>query len=104
MRQPPRDRGGAAARRKSLLFRILTLCITSAVTKSFLPIHREAPAFSEQSTELEILVTGIKARLQPPQRREQHPGIQGGPLDASGGSGAGRRLGWRLCLPLEGFL
>ena len=28
--------------------------------KSFLPIHREAPEFVEQSTEKEILVTGIK--------------------------------------------
>ncbi|KAF8390063.1 hypothetical protein HHK36_024584 [Tetracentron sinense] len=30
-------------------------------TDHFLPIHREAPAFVEQATEQEILVTGIKA-------------------------------------------
>ncbi|NQV57757.1 MAG: F0F1 ATP synthase subunit beta, partial [Rhodospirillales bacterium] len=30
------------------------------VTKKKSPIHRQAPSFSEQSTETEILVTGIK--------------------------------------------
>ncbi|MCB1592473.1 MAG: F0F1 ATP synthase subunit beta, partial [Alphaproteobacteria bacterium] len=29
-------------------------------TKEYWPIHREAPAFKEQATETEILVTGIK--------------------------------------------
>lgn len=29
-------------------------------TDHYLPIHREAPAFVEQATEQEILVTGIK--------------------------------------------
>jgi F0F1-type ATP synthase beta subunit len=29
-------------------------------TNHFLPIHREAPAFVEQATEQQILVTGIK--------------------------------------------
>lgn len=29
-------------------------------TDHFLPIHREAPAFVEQATEQQILVTGIK--------------------------------------------
>ncbi len=33
-----------------------------AEAKHFLPIHREAPPFVEQSTEQEILVTGIKVR------------------------------------------
>lgn len=48
-----------------------------ADTKAFLPIHREAPAFSEQSTELEILVTGIKARLQPLLRHQYAYLVQG---------------------------
>jgi len=30
------------------------------LTKDFAPIHAEAPAFTEMSTEQEILVTGIK--------------------------------------------
>lgn len=29
-------------------------------TDHYLPIHREAPAFVEQATEQQILVTGIK--------------------------------------------
>jgi F0F1-type ATP synthase beta subunit len=33
--------------------------------KKFLPIHNKAPEFSEQSTEQEILVTGIKVWLPP---------------------------------------
>lgn len=33
---------------------------TSTETDHFLPIHREAPAFVEQATEQQILVTGIK--------------------------------------------
>jgi hypothetical protein len=32
-------------------------------TSHFLPIHREAPAFVEQATEQQILVTGIKVWL-----------------------------------------
>lgn len=36
----------------------MSLCY--AETEHFLPIHREAPSFVEQSTEQEILVTGIK--------------------------------------------
>lgn len=31
-------------------------------TEHYLPIHREAPAFVEQATEQQILVTGIKVR------------------------------------------
>jgi F0F1-type ATP synthase beta subunit len=34
-----------------------------AATNHFLPIHREAPAFVEQATEQQILVTGIKVEL-----------------------------------------
>lgn len=37
---------------------------TSAETEHYLPIHREAPDFVEQSTEQEILVTGIKVMSQ----------------------------------------
>lgn len=33
-------------------------------TDHYLPIHREAPAFVEQATEQEILVTGIKVSYQ----------------------------------------
>ena len=49
-------------------------------TNSFLPIHRDAPAFSEQSTELEILVTGIKARARsrPPRRPPPAPACPDG--------------------------
>ena len=31
-----------------------------AEAKHYLPIHREAPAFADQGTEQEILITGIK--------------------------------------------
>jgi F-type H+-transporting ATPase subunit beta len=34
-----------------------------SATNHFLPIHREAPAFVEQATEQQILVTGIKVGL-----------------------------------------
>lgn len=34
-----------------------------AETSDTLPIHREAPSFAEQSTEQEVLVTGIKVIL-----------------------------------------
>lgn len=33
-------------------------------TDHYLPIHREAPAFVEQATEQQILVTGIKVSYQ----------------------------------------
>ena len=40
---------------------ILTLSLDSTTaTDHYLPIHREAPAFVEQATEQQILVTGIK--------------------------------------------
>ena len=32
-------------------------------TEHYLPIHREAPAFIDQGTEQEILVTGIKVNF-----------------------------------------
>ena len=38
----------------------MALIFLQAATDHFLPIHREAPSFVEQSTEQEILVTGIK--------------------------------------------
>jgi F0F1-type ATP synthase beta subunit len=37
--------------------------LLSSATNHFLPIHREAPAFVEQATEQQILVTGIKVHL-----------------------------------------
>ncbi|XP_052205765.1 ATP synthase subunit beta, mitochondrial-like [Diospyros lotus] len=52
----------------------------------YLPIHREAPAFVEQSTGLEILVTGIKVvdLLAPYQR--------GGKIGLFGGAGVGKTV------------
>ena len=54
--------------------------------KSFLPIHREAPEFVEQSTEQEILVTGIKVvdLLAPYQK--------GGKIGLFGGAGVGKTV------------
>ncbi|KAF7132020.1 hypothetical protein RHSIM_Rhsim09G0101500 [Rhododendron simsii] len=55
-------------------------------TDHFLPIHREAPAFVEQATEQEILVTGIKVvdLLAPYQR--------GGKIGLFSGAGVGRTV------------
>ncbi|PSR87841.1 ATP synthase subunit beta like [Actinidia chinensis var. chinensis] len=52
----------------------------------FLPIHREAPAFVEQSTEQQILVTGIKVvdLLAPYQK--------GGKIGLFGGAGVGKTV------------
>ncbi|KAL6960922.1 hypothetical protein U1Q18_038688 [Sarracenia purpurea var. burkii] len=52
----------------------------------FLPIHREAPPFVDQSTEQEILVTGIKVvdLLAPYQR--------GGKIGLFGGAGVGKTV------------
>jgi hypothetical protein len=36
-----------------------------ADAKSFLPIHREAPSFDQQSVEMEMLTTGIKVPTSP---------------------------------------
>ena len=54
--------------------------------KKFLPIHRKAPDFSEQSTEKEILETGIKVidLLCPYQR--------GGKIGLFGGAGVGKTV------------
>ncbi|KAJ6803249.1 ATP synthase beta chain [Iris pallida] len=55
-------------------------------TSHFLPIHREAPAFVEQATEQQILVTGIKVvdLLAPYQR--------GGKIGLFGGAGVGKTV------------
>eukprot|EP00210_Caulerpa_lentillifera_P006649 g6352.t1 len=56
------------------------------VSKHSLPIHRSAPSFSEQGTEQEILVTGIKVvdLLAPYQR--------GGKIGLFGGAGVGKTV------------
>ncbi|BBG94514.1 hypothetical protein Prudu_002820 [Prunus dulcis] len=64
-------------------------------TDHFLPIHREAPAFVEQATEQQILVTGIKftkllasytgCRLLAPYQR-------GGKIGLFGGAGVGKTV------------
>ena len=46
-----------------LIFSLCCLLLLYSATSHFLPIHREAPAFVEQATEQQILVTGIKVRL-----------------------------------------
>ncbi|XVF02183.1 hypothetical protein REPUB_Repub04eG0154000 [Reevesia pubescens] len=55
-------------------------------TDHFLPIHREAPAFVDQATEQQILVTGIKVvdLLAPYQR--------GGKIGLFGGAGVGKTV------------
>nr|POF09998.1 atp synthase subunit beta, mitochondrial [Quercus suber] len=55
-------------------------------TDHYLPIHREAPAFVEQATEQQILVTGIKVvdLLAPYQR--------GGKIGLFGGAGVGKTV------------
>jgi len=50
------------------------------------PIHREAPAFSEQSTETEVLVTGIKVV----DLLEPYP--KGGKIGLFGGAGVGKTV------------
>lgn len=56
------------------------------VTAKKLPIHREAPAFSEQSTEQQMLVTGIKVvDLLAPYAR-------GGKIGLFGGAGVGKTV------------
>jgi F-type H+-transporting ATPase subunit beta len=53
---------------------------------SFLPIHRQAPSYAEQSTESEILVTGIKVvDLLAPYAR-------GGKIGLFGGAGVGKTV------------
>jgi len=56
------------------------------VTKQRMPIHRSAPAFVEQSTEAEVLVTGIKVvDLLAPYAR-------GGKIGLFGGAGVGKTV------------
>ena len=55
-------------------------------TKMKLPIHRSAPEFSEQSTETEILVTGIKVV----DLLEPYP--KGGKIGLFGGAGVGKTV------------
>ena len=55
-------------------------------TKTFLPIHREAPSFADQSSEAEILETGIKVvDLLAPYAR-------GGKIGLFGGAGVGKTV------------
>ena len=54
--------------------------------KKTMPIHREAPEFSEQSTEQQVLVTGIKVvDLLAPYSR-------GGKIGLFGGAGVGKTV------------
>jgi F-type H+-transporting ATPase subunit beta len=55
-------------------------------TKMKLPIHRSAPEFSEQSTETEVLVTGIKVV----DLLEPYP--KGGKIGLFGGAGVGKTV------------
>ncbi len=55
-------------------------------TKLTLPIHREAPSFAEQSTEQEILVTGIKVV------DLLAPYAKGGKIGLFGGAGVGKTV------------
>ena len=54
--------------------------------KQFAPIHREAPAFIDQSTEAEILVTGIKVV------DLLAPYAKGGKIGLFGGAGVGKTV------------
>ncbi|MBF0401536.1 MAG: F0F1 ATP synthase subunit beta [Magnetococcales bacterium] len=56
------------------------------VTQEFLPIHRAAPAFAEQSTEAEILETGIKVV------DLLAPYAKGGKIGLFGGAGVGKTV------------
>ncbi len=56
------------------------------VTKRTLPIHRQAPAFVDQSTEAEILVTGIKVV------DLLAPYAKGGKIGLFGGAGVGKTV------------
>lgn len=55
-------------------------------TKKFYPIHRPAPLFTEQSTETEILVTGIKVV------DLLAPYAKGGKIGLFGGAGVGKTV------------
>ncbi len=55
-------------------------------SKEFLPIHREAPSFAEQSTKSEILITGIKVI------DLLAPYAKGGKVGLFGGAGVGKTV------------
>ncbi len=55
-------------------------------TDKFLPIHREAPAFSEQSTQVEVFETGIKVV------DLLTPYLKGGKIGLFGGAGVGKTV------------
>src|SRR3990167_5557735 len=54
--------------------------------KEYLPIHREAPKFVDQSTETEVLVTGIKVV------DLLAPYVRGGKIGLFGGAGVGKTV------------
>src|SRR3989338_4465407 len=54
--------------------------------KKFLPIHREAPSFEEQSTELQMFETGIKVI------DLLEPYLKGGKTGLFGGAGVGKTV------------
>lgn len=56
------------------------------ISDSYLPIHREAPAFAEQSTERSILITGIKVI------DLLAPYSKGGKIGLFGGAGVGKTV------------
>ena len=56
------------------------------VTDTYLPIHRDAPEFSKQSTNTEILVTGIKVI------DLLTPYVKGGKIGLFGGAGVGKTV------------
>ena len=43
-----------------ICYQALSVCLGPIETDKFLPIHQEAPDFTDMSTEQEILETGIK--------------------------------------------
>ncbi|MBQ7524712.1 MAG: F0F1 ATP synthase subunit beta [Alphaproteobacteria bacterium] len=55
-------------------------------TDAYLPIHREAPEFSKQSTDTEVLITGIKVI------DLLTPYIKGGKIGLFGGAGVGKTV------------
>ena len=59
---------------------------SDADTKKFLPIHREAPKFIEQSTATEVFETGIKVI------DLMCPFIKGGKVGLFGGAGVGKTV------------
>lgn len=56
------------------------------VTDDYLPIHRDAPAFDEQDTEIEIFETGIKVI------DLLAPYVKGGKIGLFGGAGVGKTV------------